>query len=125
MTYTIGKGFDNGEGIVLGRATNPNGGLASGWAGSEERNARSVWTIASQPFAGAHFATMPPKLAQRCILAGSRIGDEVLDPFLGSGTVGMVAEANGRRWHGVELNPKYEAIIKQRTAQQGLFGAVG
>lgn len=85
-------------------------------------NARSVWTIASQPFAGAHFATMPPKLAERCILAGSRIGDEVLDPFLGSGTVGMVAEALGRRWHGVELNPKYEEIIRQRTAQQGLFG---
>ena len=89
---------------------------------SDTRNARSVWTIASQPFAGAHFATMPPKLAERCILAGSRIGDEVLDPFLGSGTVGMVAEALGRRWHGVELNPKYEEIIRQRTAQQGLFG---
>ena len=88
----------------------------------DTRNARSVWTIASQPFAGAHFATMPPKLAERCILAGSRIGDEVLDPFLGSGTVGMVAEALGRRWHGVELNPKYEEIIRQRTAQQGLFG---
>ena len=104
---------DGGEHISgPGFASDPDAG----------RNARSVWTIASQPFAGAHFATMPPKLAERCILAGSRIGDEVLDPFLGSGTVGMVAEALGRRWHGVELNPKYEEIIRQRTAQQGLFG---
>lgn len=88
------------------------------------RNARTVWTIASQPFAGAHFATMPPALAERCILAGSAIGDEVIDPFLGSGTTGMVAERNGRRWFGVELQPDYEPIIRQRTAQVGLFGMV-
>ena len=87
-----------------------------------KRNARTVWTIASQPFAGAHFATMPPALAERCILAGSQIGDEVIDPFLGSGTTGMVAERNGRRWFGVELQPDYEPIIRQRTAQVGLFG---
>ncbi len=87
-------------------------------------NARTVWTIASQPFAGAHFATMPPTLAERCILAGSQIGDEVIDPFLGSGTTGMVAERNGRRWFGVELQPDYEPIIRQRTAQVGLFGMV-
>lgn len=89
---------------------------------SDTRNARTVWTIASQPFAGAHFATMPPALAERCILAGSQIGDEVIDPFLGSGTTGMVAERNGRRWFGVELQPDYEPIIRQRTAQVGLFG---
>ncbi|MBP9863742.1 MAG: site-specific DNA-methyltransferase, partial [Kofleriaceae bacterium] len=75
---------------------------------TDTRNARTVWTIASQPFAGAHFATMPPALAERCILAGSQIGDEVIDPFLGSGTTGMVAERNGRRWFGVELQPDYE-----------------
>lgn len=86
-------------------------------------NARSVWTIASQPFDGAHFATMPPALAERCVLAGSQIGDEVLDPFLGSGTTGMVAERNGRRWFGVELQPDYEPIIRQRTAQIGLLTA--
>lgn len=85
-------------------------------------NARSVWTIASKPYDGAHFATMPPALAQRCILVGSRMGDEVLDPFLGSGTTGMVAEANGRRWFGVELQPDYEPLIRERTAQRGLFG---
>ena len=91
-------------------------------ADATHRNARSVWTIASQPFAGAHFATMPPKLAERCILAGSRLGDEVLDPFLGSGTVGEVAERTGRRWFGIELQPDYEPLIKARTAQVGLFG---
>jgi DNA modification methylase len=85
-------------------------------------NARTVWSVATEPFSGAHFATMPPALAERCILAGSRIGDTVLDPFLGSGTVGMVAERNGRRWFGCELNPAYESIIKERTAQAGLFG---
>ena len=87
------------------------------------RNARSVWPIAAQPFGDAHFATMPPDLAERCVLAGSRIGDEVLDPFLGSGTTGMVAERNGRRWFGVELQPDYEPIIRQRTAQAGLLVA--
>jgi site-specific DNA-methyltransferase (cytosine-N4-specific) len=65
---------------------------------------------------------MPPALAERCILAGSAMGDEVLDPFLGSGTTGMVAEALGRRWHGVELSREYEPLIKERTAQVGLFG---
>jgi DNA modification methylase len=85
------------------------------------RNARSVWTIASQPYSGAHFATMPPTLVERCIMAGSRIGDTVLDPFLGSGTTGMVAEALGRRWIGCELNPDYAELIKARTAQRGLL----
>lgn len=85
------------------------------------RNARSVWTIAPRPFSGAHFAVMPEELARRCIVAGSAVGDEVIDPFLGSGTVGRVAEAQGRRWFGVELQPDYGPIIRQRTAQAGLL----
>ena len=85
------------------------------------RNARSVWTIAPRPFSGAHFAVMPEELARRCIVAGSAVGDEVIDPFLGSGTVGRVAEAQGRHWFGVELQPDYEPIIRQRTAQAGLL----
>jgi DNA modification methylase len=85
------------------------------------RNARNVWTIASQPYDGAHFAVMPPALAQKCILAGSRIGDTVLDPFMGSGTVGMVAESLGRHWLGCELSPDYERLIEKRTAQRGLL----
>ena len=85
------------------------------------RNARSVWTIAATPFKGAHFAVMPPVLAERCIRAGSAVGDEVLDPFLGSGTVGMVCEALGRRWFGVELQPDYAPLIEQRTARGPLL----
>jgi len=90
-----------------------------------QRNARSVWTISPKPFGGAHFAVMPPELAERCVLAGSRLGDEVIDPFLGSGTVGMVADRNGRRWFGIELQPDYEPIIRQRTSQAGLLAAGG
>jgi DNA modification methylase len=88
---------------------------------TERRNVRSVWPITPQPYSGAHFATMPPKLVERCVLAGSRIGDAVLDPFLGSGTVGRVAEDLGRRWFGCELNPDYGKLIAERTAQMGLF----
>jgi DNA modification methylase len=87
---------------------------------SETRNARTVWTVASQGYDGAHFATMPAMLAQRCILAGSNLGSAVLDPFMGSGTVGMVAEGLGRRWIGCELNPEYETLTWERTAQAGL-----
>lgn len=86
----------------------------------ETRNARTVWTIATQPYGGAHFAAMPPKLAQRCIMAGSRFGDTVLDPFFGSGTVGKVASELGRRWVGVELQPDYQPLIEDRTRQLGL-----
>lgn len=84
------------------------------------RNARTVWTVPSQGYKGAHFATMPPRLAERCILAGSRIGTAVLDPFMGSGTVGFVAEGLGRKWLGCELNPEYETLICSRTAQVSL-----
>lgn len=89
----------------------------------DTRNARDVWRIASQPFSGAHFATMPIALATRCILAGSRPGDTVLDPFLGSGTVAEAAQRLGRRWLGCELNPKYGALIEERTRQTGLVPA--
>lgn len=82
------------------------------------RNLRSVWTIASQPYDGAHFATMPPRLAERCVLAGAPPGSLVLDPFFGSGTTGEVAEKHGRRWIGFDLG--YEDLAKQRTAQRSL-----
>jgi DNA modification methylase len=87
------------------------------------RNARDVWTIPSEPYSGAHFATMPRELARRCILAGCSEGGAVLDPFHGSGTVGQVAEAHGRRWFGVELNPAYAPLIAKRTAQVGMVFA--
>lgn len=78
------------------------------------RNKRSVWTIPTFPCPDAHFATFPPALAETCIRAGSRIGDTVLDPFLGSGTTGMVARQFGRRWTGIELNPEYCALALKR-----------
>lgn len=83
-------------------------------------NARNVWAIKSKPYSGAHFATMPPALAKRCILAGSRVGDTVLDPFFGSGTTGESAQALGREWIGCELQEDYKPLIRERTAQGGL-----
>ncbi|AOY96874.1 site-specific DNA-methyltransferase [Cupriavidus sp. USMAA2-4] len=84
------------------------------------RNRRSVWTIPTQAFDGAHFATFPEALVEPCILAGSRPGDIVFDPFLGSGTVASVAQRLGRRWLGAELNPEYIALQAERTRQPGL-----
>jgi len=84
------------------------------------RNRRSVWTIATQPFSEAHFAVFPEALVKPCILAGSRPGDPVLDPFMGSGTVAKVAQDLGRRWVGCELNPEYAKLIEERTRQGGL-----
>ena len=84
------------------------------------RNKRSVWTVATHPYSGAHFATFPPALIEPCILAGSRPGDTVLDCFFGSGTTGQVAGNLGRQWIGCELNPDYAALQDQRVAQGGL-----
>ena len=78
------------------------------------RNRRSVWSVPTQPFEGAHFATFPPALIEPCVLAGSRPGDFVLDPFFGSGTVGVVCGALGRRFVGIELNPEYVRIARCR-----------
>ena len=80
------------------------------------RNARDVWTIASEPYDGAHFATMPPELARRCVRAGSRRGDVVLDPFGGSGTTARVALEEGRRAILCELNPEYVELQRERLA---------
>jgi len=84
------------------------------------RNARSVWTMPTRPYRGAHFATFPVELPGRCILAGSRKGDVVLDPFMGSGTTAQAAEALNRAWVGIDLNPDYRVLQQQRTAQPSL-----
>jgi DNA modification methylase len=84
---------------------------------TETRNRRSVWTIATKPYKGAHFAVFPPALVEPCILAGSRPGDIVLDPFNGSGTTGQVALQHGRRYIGCELNPDYVALTQERLAK--------
>lgn len=84
------------------------------------RNRRSVWTVPTQPYSGAHFAVFPAALIEPCILAGSRPGDVVLDPFMGSGTTAQVAQALGRQWVGCELNPEYAPLQQARTAQAAL-----
>lgn len=91
------------------------GGLTD-QAPRERRNARSVWTITPEPYDGAHFATMPPELARRCILAGSRRGDVILDPFGGAGTTALVAVGHGRRAILCELNPEYVELQRERLA---------
>jgi site-specific DNA-methyltransferase (adenine-specific) len=80
------------------------------------RNKRSVWDINTLAYAGAHFATFPPKLVEPCIKASTKPGDLVLDPFFGSGTVGVVASELSRRYVGVELHPEYIALAKSRLA---------
>jgi DNA modification methylase len=84
------------------------------------RNKRSVWFISSEAFSEAHFATFPRKLVEPCILAGSRPGDTVLDPFGGSGTVAQCAQQLGRQWLGIDLNPTYTPMQQRRTAQTAL-----
>ena len=81
---------------------------------SNGRNRRSVWTVPTQPFSGAHFATFPPALVEPCILAGAPRGSVVLDPFSGAGTTGLVALRNERDYIGCELNPEYASMACNR-----------
>lgn len=81
---------------------------------TETRNRRSVWSIPTQPFSEAHFATFPPELPELCIKAGSREGDTILDPFFGAGTTGLVADRLRRHCIGIELNPDYAAMAARR-----------
>jgi DNA modification methylase len=91
----------------------------------ETRNKRSVWTIATKPFTGAHFATMAPELAENCIKAGCPEGGVVLDPFGGAGTTGLVADQMHRHALLVELNPEYIDIAERRIVADGaLFAEV-
>ena len=79
-----------------------------------KRKKRSVWTVTTKPFKGAHFATFPPDLIEPCVLAGCPEGGTVLDPFGGAGTTGLVAEQNNRDSILIELNPDYIEIAKER-----------
>ena len=81
---------------------------------ADSRNRRSVWTVATRPYKGAHFATFPPALIEPCILAGSRPDDIVLDPFMGSGTTAAVALQHGRQYLGCELNREYKPLQQER-----------
>jgi DNA modification methylase len=82
----------------------------------EGRNRRSVWTVATKPYAEAHFAVYPPKLIEPCILAGCPVDGTVFDPFNGSGTTGYVALCNNRHYIGTELNPEYVALTDKRLS---------
>ncbi|MCU0791517.1 MAG: site-specific DNA-methyltransferase [Opitutaceae bacterium] len=82
--------------------------------GSGKRNRRSVWSVNTEPFRDAHFATFPPPLIQPCVLAGTEAGDYVLDPFFGAGTVGVVCGALRRNFIGIELNPDYLTLAARR-----------
>lgn len=84
------------------------------WEGGENRNIRTVWVIATQPYKGSHFATYPEAIPERCIKAGSKPGDLILDPFGGSGTTGRVAERLNRRWVCMDL--KYHDLSSKRTS---------
>lgn len=100
------KSFAKGQadGAKVARSGNGN---AEFYDVKTMRNRRSVWSIPPANFRGAHFATFPPDLVRPCILAGSKPGDTVLDPFMGSGTVAQIAKENGRNYLGCELNTEY------------------
>jgi DNA modification methylase len=111
-TQTFGRNGDDSR----VRTGNPTGAT---------RNARNVWTITPKPFKDAHFATFPPELPERCIKAGSRPGDTVLDPFSGAGTTGLVAQRLSREYIGIELNPEYVAMSERRIRNDApLFAEV-
>ena len=102
-----------------------NAAIKETTAKNELRNKRDVWTVTTSRFKGAHFATYPPELIEPCILAGSRKGDWVLDPFNGSGTTGVVALAKNRNYVGLELNPDYADLAVARISESvGMMGEV-
>lgn len=108
---TNGKYHNEGTGLQ------PHSGLEKSY---EMANKRSVWTVNTRPYSGAHFAVFPTELIEPCILAGAPVGRIVLDPFMGSGTTAQVAQDLGRQYIGCELNPAYEKLQKKRTAQTSL-----
>jgi DNA modification methylase len=113
----IYAGDDRGSRFDSRRGTEANS--VSGKTG-EFKNKRSVWTVTTKPYSGAHFAVFPTELIEPCILAGAPLGGIVLDPFMGSGTTAQVAQDLGRQYIGCELNPEYGKLQKKRTAQTSL-----
>jgi DNA modification methylase len=121
------KGEASPDGML--RSAGARMGRGAGWRDDPSttvagRNIRSVWTIATQPYPGAHFATFPPKLVEPCIKAGCPENGTVLDPFAGTGTVGMVAQRLSRRAVLIDLNTDYLAQCLERNAALPL-GLVG
>jgi DNA modification methylase len=108
---TNGKYHNEGSGLT------PHSGLEKSY---EMANKRSVWTVNTKPYKGAHFAVYPEELIEPCVLSSTKVGDVILDPFFGSGTTGQVAQNLGRKWIGCELNKDYEDLQNERVKQQGL-----
>ena len=100
-----GKYHNKGTGL------SPHTGLTKSYP---KKNKRSVWSVTNKPYKGSHFAVFPPDLIQPCILAGSRVGDLILDPFMGSGTTAMVSKQLGRDYIGCELHSEYKELIDKR-----------
>jgi DNA modification methylase len=129
LTTTNGAGKNTVEMMALAaEAKAVLGGYYREFLLGEFRQPRSVWSIATRPFKGAHFATFPPDLVRPCILAGCPVGGTVLDPFFGAGTTGLVANELGRNAIGVELNIEYGRIAAERVGARALsddvFGRV-
>jgi len=120
--YASGNGFTGRQGTSSYHARSGGPGTEARHMPGGGRNARSVWSITTKPYAGAHFATFPPELPERCIKAGSAEGDTVLDPFCGSGTTLAVARQLARRAIGIDLNADYLELASRRLQQLSLFG---
>ena len=107
-----GKYHNKGTGLA------PHSGLTESYP---TKNKRSVWSVTNKPFKGSHFATFPRDLIVPCIKAGSKRGDVILDPFMGSGTTAMVAKELGRFYLGCELHEDYGQLINKRL---GLYASL-
>jgi DNA modification methylase len=117
-----GNGFVRDHRLTYQNADGTGRGNVEQWEPGGGRNRRSVWTVATQPYEGAHFATFPPKLIEPCILAGCSAGGTVLDPFAGAGTTGLVAQRLGRSFVGIELNAEYAQLARNRIADDARLG---
>ena len=109
-------------GNKYGDSNDPKHATKSGNVSKEydKANKRSVWTVTTKPYEGAHFAVFPEELIEPCIMAGAPVGGVVLDPFMGSGTTAKVAQHLGRKYLGCELNETYKPLQEQRVQQQAL-----
>lgn len=107
----------NGKYHNEGSGLQPHSGLEKSY---EMANKRSVWSVNTKPYAGAHFAVFPQELIEPCIMAGAPVGGVVLDPFMGSGTTAQVAQNLGRQYLGCELNEDYKALQNKRLSQLSL-----
>lgn len=123
LTEGIVFGGSKGPGWKLGASGRRSGGNPSVYGGGQQkgRNPGDVWSITTKPYPAAHFAVFPIELPFRCIQAGCKPGGTVLDPFSGSGTTGAAARQLDRRYIGIDLNPAYHDLAKERFAQGAFF----